>query len=72
MAGTATVTGDIGPGIAVSAAVIPNVDAFKFESVKQLLELQLANGRFQYYDIADQVTITVTKVGTSYDVTVAT
>lgn len=72
MAGTATVTGQIGPGISLSSAVISGVRSFQLISGQQLLELTLEDGQFKWIDITDETTITVTKSGTSYSITVAT
>lgn len=71
MAGTATVTGNIGAGVALSAVVFSDVNSFEFVSGEEKLVLNLGNGQVKYIDIDDETTITVTKSGKNFSVTVA-
>jgi hypothetical protein len=69
MAMTAVVTGDIGAGVAVSAQTITDVISIAFlpNAILQVVK----SSQTIYYDVADQNTVTVTKSGSTYTVTIA-
>lgn len=75
MAGTVTVTGDVGAGVAVSALVLNNVKRLEIDMSNTVVEIfyETASGepRVQQFDVQDQNTVTVTKSGKTWTVTIA-
>jgi hypothetical protein len=81
MGATVTVTGDVGPGQAVSALVLQNCSQVNFKTEnadgkgEALLEVyyKTNDGKplVQQFDIKDQNTVTVTKSGTTWTFTIA-
>lgn len=81
MASQVTVTGDVGPGQAVSSLVLPNVSKVTFVTAdvngngQALLEVEYKDNAgkpaIQQFDIVDQNTVTVTKSGTTWTFTIA-
>lgn len=70
MAATVTVTGTIGAGVAVTAGVISSVTSFTVDTVNNLLTVQIATGPI-IYSIAAATTITATKSGSTYTLTIS-
>lgn len=66
----ATITGDIGPGIAVSAAALTDVTGIHFDFVKQTVVIDCRQGH-PCYDVIDQTTITLTVASKVYTFTVS-
>lgn len=75
MAGTisATVTGTMGPGNAITSGSFTNIMSMKFNAVTAMLELQDMNDKFINISIAAATTVTVTLSGAAgnYTVTVS-
>jgi len=81
MSATVTVTGDVGPGSAVSALVLPNVSSITFVTeqpsgageAKIEVKYKDNSGKpgQQTFDVTDQNTVTVTKSGTTWTFTIA-
>lgn len=74
MPGTATITGVIGPGRAVTATVFQNVTFFSVTTAPEILEIEFNNtGRVtrQQIEIAAATTITCTVSGNTYTLTVS-
>lgn len=71
MSSTVTVTGDAGPGIAVAAEVITGVASFTIKT-GGILEVTLDSGIVKTFDIVTEATLTLTKSGNDYSLTVAT
>ena len=70
MAATVTVTGTIGAGVAVTAGVIQNVTSFTIDCVNNILTVVIATGPI-IYSIAAATTITATKSGSTYTLTIS-
>lgn len=72
MSATVTVTGVVGPGIALTAAVFTGVAEFSFNTVNgEILKLTFIDDRTPVYiSIAAATTITVTVSGSTYTVSV--
>lgn len=70
MAATVTVTGTIGAGVAVTAGVIQNVLNFSIDCVNNILTVVIAAGPI-IYSIAAATTITATKSGSTYTLTIS-
>lgn len=74
MAGTATITGKVGPGSTVTAQVYNNVKFFSIDTDNEILEIRFsdANGpRTIQVDIAADTTITCTVSGSTYTLTIS-
>lgn len=75
MSGTVTITGDIGPGQALSALVLNNVSQVKIDMENSVVEVtyKTSSGepRVQSFDVQDQNTITATKSGKTWTLTIA-
>ena len=70
MASQVTVTGKIGPGVAVTAQVFTGVTQFGIATADQKLFIQ-QGGNPVYVDINGKTTITVSVSGGSYTVSVS-
>lgn len=74
MPGTATITGTIGPGTALTAAVFNNVSFFSVDTANEILELVYNNGagnlRTQI-NVSAATTWTLTVSGNTYTLTVS-
>ena len=74
MAGTATVTGKIGPERTITAMVHNNVRFFSIDTDNEVLELVYNNGsgeRRQQIDVSAATTITCTVSGNTYTLTIS-
>jgi len=74
MPGTATVTGVIGPGRAVTAQVYQNVSLFSLVTKDEILQIEYDNGmgkQIAQIDVGAQTTWTLTVSGNTYTLTVA-
>lgn len=75
MSGTVTITGDIGPGQAVSGLVLNNVSRVNIDMENTVVEVfyQTTGGQpmIQQFDVQDQNTVTVTKSGRTWAITIA-
>lgn len=74
MAGTATITGVIGPGKAVTATVFSNVSWFAIDTDKEILDIRWVNGGRvvqQQVEIVSATTITCTVSGNTYTLTIS-
>jgi len=65
-----TVTGKIGPGNTLTAAVFTNVTFFDVDCLKNVLHLVCDQGD-KYIDISADTTWTVTITGTTYTMTIS-
>lgn len=74
MASTATITGKVGPAVALTAKVFNNVTFFSIDSLNELLDIMYNNGdgaqRLQI-DIGADTTITCTVSGNNYTLTIS-
>lgn len=74
MPSTATITGKVGIGATITAAVFNNVTFFSIDTNNEVLVIEYNNGdgtkRIQI-DIAAQTTITCTVSGNSYTLTIS-
>lgn len=70
MAGTATITADIGPGRAVSGSVLTNITRANYNFVDQTVQITCDQGK-PIYDIKDQTTLTITVSGVTYTLAVS-
>jgi hypothetical protein len=73
MAGTVTVTGTAGPGLTVTATVINNVTRFDINMETNILTIYAtgAQPNPQFFSITAAGTITATKSGSTYTVTIS-
>lgn len=74
MAGTATITGVIGPARAVTATVFSNVSWFAIDTDKEILDIRWVNGGRvvqQQIEIAAATTITCTVSTNVYTLTIS-
>jgi hypothetical protein len=74
MPGTATVTGVIGPGRAITAQVYNNVSFFSLVTKDEILHIEYDNGmgkQIAQIDVGAQTTWTLTVTGSTYTLTVA-
>ncbi len=71
MAVTVTVTGTAGPGNTLTAAVFTNVSSFTIDSTDNMLTMNNADGRVVDVSIAAATTITATKSGSTYTLTIS-
>jgi len=72
MAATATVTGKVGPGNTLTAAVFQQVAQVQFDCVGNILTLIDVNGSVVHQiDVNAATTITATKSGSTYTFTVS-
>ena len=75
MSGTVTVTGDVGAGVAVSALVLNNVSRVEIDMENAVVEVFYKDSaglpRVQQFDVKDQNTVTVTKSGKTWTLTIA-
>jgi len=65
MSATVTVTGTIGPGVAVTAQVFSDVTSFSIDTTNNLLTL-VQGFKTTQISIAAAATITATKSGSTY------
>jgi hypothetical protein len=70
MSATVTVTGTAGPGNTVSAAVFTGVTEFSIDCVNNLINFDSSVGR-RCVSIAAAATITATKSGSTYTLTIS-
>ena len=71
-----TVTGNVGPGLTATAVVITNVTEIRFDTVNSMVYITGTAGNSGYpkiheFDISDENTVTVTKSGYNWTVTIA-
>ncbi len=66
----ATVSADIGPGLAVSTSRLTGVREAHFNFIDQTLQVVCEQGR-PIYDIKDQATLTLTVSGVTYTLTIS-
>lgn len=71
MAATVTVTGTVGAGGTLTAAVFQNVLAFRFDCVNNVLDLEFSGQVHEFISISAATTITATKSGSTYTLTVS-
>lgn len=75
MAGTVVVTGETGPNQAVAAMSLPNVSELTIDMEDSVINVKYkdASGKpaEQQFDVRDQNTVTVTKSGLTWSVTIA-
>jgi len=74
MPGTATVTGKVGPGATLTAAVFNNVTFFSIDTNNELLDIMFNNGsgaERRQIDIAAATTILCTVSGNTYTLTIS-
>lgn len=72
MAATLTITGTAGPGGVVTAQVFTDVISFEFDCVNNLLNFkQSTSSQVGCINIATATTITATKSGSTYTLTVS-
>lgn len=71
MAGTATVTGTVGPGRAITAQVFTDVSKFEIDTNTEMLYLTYGGGKRIEISIAAAATITCTVSGSTYTLTIA-
>lgn len=70
MAATVTVTGTIGPGVAVTAQVFNSVTSFSIDTTNNLLTIVVSAVTTQI-SIAAATTITATKSGSVYTLSIS-
>jgi hypothetical protein len=74
MPGTATITGSVGPGQAVTASVFNNLQFFSLDTANEILEIVYNNGagnlRTQI-NVGTATTWTLTVSGNTYTLTVS-
>ncbi len=71
MALTATLTGTNGPGLAVTAGVFPNISQFNIDSTNNVVSMQNANGVWTFISVAAATTVTATKSGFTWTITIS-
>lgn len=70
MAATVTVTGTVGPGNTLTAGVFNGVTEIKIDTVQNMLYVQANDGPHEV-SIAAATTITATKSGSTYTLTIS-
>lgn len=71
MSATVTVTGTAGAGVTVTAAVFTGVTSFSIDCVNNLLSFQGSDGLVKIISITAATTITATKSGSTYALTIS-
>lgn len=71
MAGTATITAPIGPGLTTTAAVYTGVRELKFDLIAASLQVMLADGSVKTFDLKATTTITATASSGTFTFTVS-
>jgi hypothetical protein len=72
MAGTATITGVVGPASTVTAQVFTNITSFTFDMVNNVVQFTQSDpNRTQQIAISAATTVTITKSGSTYVVTIS-
>ena len=71
MAATVTVTGTYGPGLTATATVIQSVSSFRVNCDSNLLIVNLSAGQIREFGISSATTITATKSGSTYTLTIS-
>lgn len=75
MAGTVTVTGQTGPNEAVTALVLSNVSELTINMENSVINVKYKDSSGkpfeQQFDVKDENTVTVTKSGLTWTVTIA-
>lgn len=72
MAATVTVTGKVGPAVTLTAAVFTNVTYFAIDTLSNILTLTQSDpNRTQQIAITAATTITATKSGSVYTLTIS-
>lgn len=71
MAATVTVTGTGGAGLAVTAAVFSDVSSFTIDTNKNILSMIQGSVNVAPISIAAASTITATKAGSTYTLTIS-
>lgn len=71
MALTATLTGTVGPGKSLSAAVYTGVSDFTIYSNTNVVQMSYADGRQQFVSVAAATTVTASKSGTTWTITIS-
>lgn len=75
MSGTVIVTGETGPNQAVSAVSLPNVSELTIDMEDSVINVKYKDNSGkpleQQFDVRDQNTVTVTKSGLTWSVTIA-
>lgn len=71
MAATVTVTGVYGPALTATATVIADVVSFTINCVANLLTLMLTSGQIREFAITSATTITATKSGSTYTLSIS-
>jgi hypothetical protein len=69
-ASVATVTADIGAGLAVSSSALTGVTKVTYDFVAQTATFECRQGK-PCYDIKDQTTITITVSGVTYTLVIS-
>jgi hypothetical protein len=62
MPSTATITGSVGPGIAITSSVFTNIVRMDFDTVNEVLTLYMSDKAPAYVNIAACTTLTLTVV----------
>lgn len=71
MSATLTVTGKTGADLTMTAQVFSNVSSFAFDCIKNLLSFTDVSGHVTDVDVNAATTITATKSGSTYTLTVS-
>ncbi len=66
----ATITGETGPEQAVEELVLSNCRNAKFDASEMVLAIEQSDGSVRDFDLAVATTITLTKTGTTFALTV--
>ena len=71
MAATLTLTGAIGPGVLLTAAVYPGVLYFTVDAVDNVVDMEFDSGRHVFVSVAAATTVTATKAGSTWTLTIS-
>lgn len=72
MSATLTITGKVGPAITMTATVFSNVISFTIDTVNNVLAItQTGTSRITHVDINAQTTVTATKSGATWTLTIS-
>lgn len=66
----ATVTGKTGPNQTATAAVLTNCRGANFDADSMVLSIEDEDGSFKEFDLVATTTVTLTKSGTTFTLTV--
>lgn len=71
MSATLTITGTAGPGLTVSAAVYAGVRSFCVDTEKNMVTFKDENERWVEISVAAATTVTATKSGSTWTLTIS-